>query len=381
VVFLCFWKKPINQLMKDDNIEISRVNNFDLLRLLASLQVFVYHAINHFNLEGSHSILWQALSLFPGVPIFFFISGFLITASFQRNTDKIGTYFKNRLLRIYPALWVCFIFTLLLLVFCESINFGNSHTWLWIAAQLSFLQFYTPDFLRNFGIGNPNGSLWSIVVELQFYVILPLICIILNKINGIFKKNTFIVLLLICSYTICYSNILFPNNESNTNISLIENTQSVMFEKLFTTSIISNFYFFAIGILFYLNWQYLAKFCKQKAMIWWAVYIIYSMVFAIFNEKYYNSKYDNIYAVIALIIMAFAVFSSAFSMPNLSKKLLKHNDFSYGIYIYHMPIINVLLESNFGTNDQKILISIILVSILAILSWYAVEKPTLKLKT
>jgi peptidoglycan/LPS O-acetylase OafA/YrhL len=40
-------------------------------------------------------------------------------------------------------------------------------------AQLSIVQFYNPDFLRGYGVGVLNGSLWTISVELQFYVMLP----------------------------------------------------------------------------------------------------------------------------------------------------------------------------------------------------------------
>lgn len=38
---------------------------------------------------------------------------------------------------------------------------------------MSFVQFYNPDWLRGFGTGVLNGSLWSIPVELQYYVLLP----------------------------------------------------------------------------------------------------------------------------------------------------------------------------------------------------------------
>lgn len=45
---------------------------------------------------------------------------------------------------------------------------------LWAATQLTTFQFYNPGFLRAFGVGVVNGALWSIPVEIQFYMVLPL---------------------------------------------------------------------------------------------------------------------------------------------------------------------------------------------------------------
>lgn len=58
--------------------EISRENNFDLIRLFAALQVLLGHGINHLQILGYDEIL-DVISFFPGVMVFFVISGFLIT--------------------------------------------------------------------------------------------------------------------------------------------------------------------------------------------------------------------------------------------------------------------------------------------------------------
>ena len=50
-------------------------NNFDLIRLFAASQVAITHASEH--LGFNHPII-DAIAFLPGVPIFFFISGFLI---------------------------------------------------------------------------------------------------------------------------------------------------------------------------------------------------------------------------------------------------------------------------------------------------------------
>ena len=93
----------------------SRENNFDLLRLIAATQVVILHTIGHLEINNLNKFT-NILSYFPGVLMFFTISGFLIFSSFDRNKD-LKKYFINRFLRLFPALWFCFIITLGLLLF------------------------------------------------------------------------------------------------------------------------------------------------------------------------------------------------------------------------------------------------------------------------
>ncbi|MES2796182.1 MAG: acyltransferase family protein, partial [Bacteroidota bacterium] len=115
-----------------------RQNNFDLIRLFAALQVLVYHLLNHFKVLDIIPFLPEVLNQFPGVPIFFFISGFLITSSYNNPNSTLKTYFKNRFLRIYPALWVCLLFTIILLFLFNEIEWGNFSFYAWIIAQMTF---------------------------------------------------------------------------------------------------------------------------------------------------------------------------------------------------------------------------------------------------
>ncbi|KZZ60966.1 hypothetical protein A3762_14930 [Oleiphilus sp. HI0125] len=98
------------------NRPLLRNNNFDLLRLIAALQVAFVHGVDHFKVEMPETLM-TVIAAFPGVPIFFVISGFLISAAYDR-TPSMRTYAINRLLRIYPALWFCFIFGLFTVITC-----------------------------------------------------------------------------------------------------------------------------------------------------------------------------------------------------------------------------------------------------------------------
>ena len=172
-------------------------NNFNLIRLFAALQVAIVHSAAYLNIDIKYL---KFLDLFPGVPIFFFISGFLIIKSFKKiKNDKLKNFFYNRILRIYPGLYFCFILTFLSILFSKYLNnidINYYRLFLWLVTQLSFFQFYNPDFFRGYGTGVTNGSLWTISIEIQFYLLIFIVYMLLNK----YKKllivifSTFIIL-------------------------------------------------------------------------------------------------------------------------------------------------------------------------------------------
>ena len=149
-----------------------KINNFDLIRLIAALQVAFHHSLAYLKIEHKYFLV-EISALFPGVPIFFFVSGFLISKSYENNS-VIREYAQNRILRIYPALIVCTFMALLsvwLTGYFTNIKTSIVQVVIWIAGQISFVQFYSPHFMEGFGTGILNGSLWTITVELQFYTL------------------------------------------------------------------------------------------------------------------------------------------------------------------------------------------------------------------
>jgi peptidoglycan/LPS O-acetylase OafA/YrhL len=119
---------------------------------------------------------------YKGVQLFFAISGFIITLPFAKHFIKkekpvsIKNYFLRRLTRIEPpyiiTMLVCFAFIIL----------KNNYTFLQLWPSLFSALFY---FNQNFLIGPTlNGVAWSLEIEVQFYIMAPLICyiFILNKV-------------------------------------------------------------------------------------------------------------------------------------------------------------------------------------------------------
>lgn len=83
-------------------------NNFDLLRLAAAAQVMIGHGT--VPLEYNFTPVFLKLyTLFPGVAIFFVISGFLVTQSFVERGGLLR-FAWARCLRIYPGLALNLLF-------------------------------------------------------------------------------------------------------------------------------------------------------------------------------------------------------------------------------------------------------------------------------
>ncbi|MFZ9846898.1 MAG: acyltransferase family protein [Flavobacteriales bacterium] len=357
----------VHQVSTSPSIE----NNFDLLRLLAALQVVFCHAYEHLNIDHPflNFIYNNVLKYFPGVPIFFCISGFLIFWSFDRNQSKILVFFRNRFLRLYPALWMCLIFTAVLLLICfplvKSDLLSSFDFYKWLLAQASFFQFYTPDLLRFWGVGTPNGSLWTIAVELQFYFFVPLLFLVLQRAASKWKIILFLFMVLSISANIAVG---FLVKES-------------MLHKLSNVFILPYLYYFLIGVVLYKKWTFFANYFEGKFFLWIIVYVLYFVIFGNFLNFNISSYWiSNPFKIISDFLLIFCVVSFAFSKKNLSRRLLKGNDVSYGVYIYHMLIINSFLYFGFQKDVMHLVVALILSGVAGYLSWISIERRFLKRK-
>jgi len=296
------------------------------------------------------------------VPVFFFVSGFLIYLSFSKN-NNLANYTRNRLLRIYPGLWACLVVGIIsVIIFSNSpINFISLSSFKWLVAQVSIGQFYNPDFLREYACGTLNGSLWTIPVELQFYIFVPILFIFKNKI-----KTSFIALCTILSYisqeTMIY---MVANNEGLSNSTIV---------KLFEVSIIPYLWMFLIGCLAQKYSKLIVPWVQNK--LGWAL-LLYAIghLFLGSHLRFTTNNPD----LPSYLITAFLVLSFAYTKPNFGWAWLKKVDLSYGIYIYHMIVINVLIEINFNF-PYPIIVVFIATAGLASASWFLIEKPSLRRK-
>lgn len=349
------------------NIDTSYKNNFDLIRLVAAMQVLILHYINLFGYDGGKGseIVTRIICNFPGVNVFFIISGYLIFQSLDRNSPYV--FAKKRFKRIYPALIVCFLFTIVLLISVNSLNFEELFSFdfiKWVLAQLTIFQFYNPDIIRDFGFSPPNGALWTISVELQFYLFIAVLWYFLLKKRSLKAQNIILITIFIFSaiYNNLFNRYLDPNG---------------LAYKLSFVFVLSYLYFFMAGALIYINRDFFIEKFKGKALVWILLFVVVSSLLDYFQIIYHRYLFNGLSFAMLLLLIGL-VFSVAYTKPQLSGNILKGNDISYGIYIYQMPILNLFFHLHLNTKFYQLLLSLAICIILGFMSWFLIERRVLK---
>lgn len=351
---------------KNINDWVFRENTLDAIRLFAAMQVAVIHVYGYLSPASAiDNPLIRLLGLFPGVPIFFFISGFLITRSFERS-PSIKEFLKNRALRIFPALWVCLIINILMIAstgYFQDKNISIIDTGSLLIAKATFIQFYNPDFLRGFGDGVLNGSLWTICVELQFYILTPLIYILFIQ----RAKNANInIIILITVFLLANQALTILQASFSHHIAW----------KLYKVSFAPWIYMFLLGALAQQNFNAIQRHIKKIPLL--PILVIYLIVASLLRN--FNFDLGNTITPILLPFLILLILRAAYYKPKVINKVFKGNDISYGVYIWHMVFVNQYLHYN-SQGPEITLIALAATIAAAVLSWFFVEKPALSLKT
>ncbi|QTR46419.1 acyltransferase [Thiothrix litoralis] len=158
-------------MLKDNIIKFPKENNLELLRLIFALQVVISHMSSHMEFP-----IPSFISYFPGVPAFFFVSGLLIYTSYLNAPGK--KYITNRFLRLFPGLLIVTAGGILLILFAKGYPFIRENLPIiitWSFSQITIGQAFNPSIFRDIGVGVINGSLWTITVEIIFYLVVPII--------------------------------------------------------------------------------------------------------------------------------------------------------------------------------------------------------------
>lgn len=346
-------------------------NNFDLLRLFAACQVVYLHASGHLGLPKG-GILFDVVTQFQGVAVFFVISGFLVSDSYLRNQD-ISSFLFKRALRIYPAL----IVNILVLELAYGATGGLATTAWAYGKYLSVYLVTASGHFANLAFGGsptytkswffpwyPSGVLWTLTVELSFYLVLPL------------------VLALVARARILGATILFCLMAGSFIISTQATFEFYAAHPSLNELIVPYFWIFGIGVAARVWWDAIAKLFEDKALWWLAICSTLTYIsVSVFNGRaYLEYKIAPDFLVcIRTIVMACTVLSAAFTARHLAS-ILRGNDLSYGLYLWHMLIVTSLVALNLRGHWWLWIIVYGLGFALAAASWFFVEKPALRLK-
>ena len=353
---------------------IDRNNHLIFFRLLFALQVVYMHSAEWLKIP----LLWgghvdKFLRLFPGVPLFFLVSGFLITDSYL-NSGNLKEYFIKRALRIYPALFVNIL--VLELAMYVGKNFNDISVLKYIeyfvlyavtaaSGIAGFIIGIKNDTLYNydgFFSSYPSGVLWTLSVELSFYILLPFILCIKKAII----RNLLLVFLFFASMII--PAIADENFYSASNLN-----------KLLELICLPFLWIFIIGMVIRLYWLDIKKYLVGYGLFYILLYLIFCFATIEFGSGLGDYKKGlEISTVFQIVLLALAMFSMAFSYTNL--KMARSTDLSYSTYLYHMLIVQILISLGFGGSLWLYFIVVAATLAVAYVSWNFIEKPALKLK-
>ena len=352
---------------------MNRNNNFDLLRLFAAFQVVYIHSVAHLALPPG-GVLYVVLSCFPGVACFFVISGFLVTDSYLRS-ESVGNYIFKRALRIYPALVVNLIVIDLVMyvtggllaiqwparyaAFFSVVAVTASHEIGAWATQIPAT--YGPS---SFFTAMPSGVLWTLTVELSFYVVLPIIL-------SLYQSSKTIGLVSIIGLAVA-------------SFAVASQTTSAYLEahSLADCHVGLYFWIFALGILARLEWARLSHIFNGKLVIWAATYGVVTYTLLQFHGSVTSLNYKisvDAIVFVRVTLLAGLILSAAYSFKSAST-VLRGNDLSYSIYLYHMLIVYSLI--GVGLTAQWWLWFVVYgcAALIAAISWFLIERPMLRLK-
>jgi peptidoglycan/LPS O-acetylase OafA/YrhL len=322
-----------------------RQNNFDALRFLGAVAVLVSHS---FPLSyGSKGV--QPLKEFShgqtdlggaAVAMFFIISGFLITKSFEQNPDVVR-FLKARVLRIFPGLIVVLSLTVIAGASVTSLTLGefasNIETieYLTLGITLRYLQYDLPGVFDGNPSSTVNGSLWTLYFEFIMYT-----GVLIAGVSRNLKRGSITL-----AYAVTWVVSVFLWDHSLADLGV----------------------YFLGGATFYL-WRDRIPLSKTLAVL--------STLALVATLRL--GGFQAAAASLGVYLTLFCALSPAVRPPNFAR----WGDLSYGIYIFAWPVqqLVTLALGSAVTWCWNTALSLPVTLALAFVSWHLVEKPALSLK-
>lgn len=324
-------------------------NNFDLLRLLFAGTVCLVHAYE-LSGYGELAVIVSVLSSAVAVKAFFVVSGFLIFMSYERSKST-ASYAFNRVRRIYPAYLVAVMACAigLVVVSTKTVTEYYSVAWLkYVVANLAFLNFLQPTLPGVFDankLAAVNGALWTLKIEVMFYLMVPLFVWLFRKFGHL--------RILVAAYctSLAYAWIFS---------TLAEETGAYIYSEL-ARQLPGQISYFVAGAGLYYFFPVFERYAK---------YFLAAAVAVLLAKTWVSVPLAFLEPLaLATLVVFFGLF---LYVGNAGK----YGDFSYGIYILHFPIIQLLLDSDrFGSNPLGFLAAAVVLSVMAGGGmWHFIEK-------
>ncbi|GFO71418.1 hypothetical protein BJAS_P0875 [Bathymodiolus japonicus methanotrophic gill symbiont] len=340
---------------------------FEIFRALAVSMVLV----GHFT-DAAQDIPLLAKKIgfafgYYGIPLFFIISGFLLTASLVsilKNkhcsfTKVCGVFLEKRFLRIYPAYLVSLIISAIYLdssAFYFLVHFFNVH---------NLFDGYNRSI---------NVVYWTLAVEFQWYLFAPLLIMLFIK-NTIQVQVALLMVFILLSIVLrlYFFNEYLDNKYSLSSLVWVGNDQLYI-----------HLYNFLIGVVLYQFRNITIKIHLSLLLFLMAVlfligYVESDLISGINNYNEQTSQYRILLGYVAILILAFIVFACLHvEISRVPYQVISFISLvSYSLYLYHLPILGFFKAYSLV---WYIYLPVFLFSsiFIAALSYYLIEAPFLR---
>ncbi len=349
-----------------------RVKILDGFRTLAILSVMLYHYYSrwtypreNFNLYpyGNKYTLFNHGNL--GVLFFFIISGFVIAFTLH-NTDNILEFWKRRIARLLPPMFICALITIIFLQLFDSEQlFPDGHSPVNFLFSLTFI---SPELINFFlkHTGAPinvkylSGVYWSLWPEIQFYFIASMVY---YKNPAKFIRNFLLLALLLYCINFLSLYVLHGDNAYT-------HAYGFIFSTLF--NITWYILWFTLGILFY---DIYANKPKKAVYIYTAIIIVLGLFNCTTEER----------LIMGAAVGLFIIFLTRPQLIHFLsyKPIAIVGMASYSLYLLHEDI-GVLLINKYGSYWGQFdflfpIFVIFLLILLSLLNYNFIEKPIYKI--
>lgn len=159
------------------------IRALDGIRAVAALSIVIFHTLLYLHVEylpasQATGNSWYYLSM--GVQLFFTLSGFLLFRPYARalltgaELPSWARFYQRRALRILPVYWV-----ILAVMLATQWRSAGKPLWANVLTHFALIHDSFPRFNRDL-----NGPFWTLAVEVQFYLLLPLIAAGVARVVG-----------------------------------------------------------------------------------------------------------------------------------------------------------------------------------------------------
>lgn len=344
------------------------ITGFDGLRSLAVIGVILYHLLPS-----------QMRGGFLGVPVFFVVSGYLITDLLvqewkQNGKIRLGKFYIRRMKRLYPALVTMLIASSAYITLFQRNLLNNLrgnvvssllyvNNWWQIEHGLSYFDRFAGE--------SPFTHIWSLAVEAQNYLFWPIIFILLMKLVKN-RGKIYLTVSVAALISAIWMAILFTPGQDPTRVYY--GTDTRLFSILMGSSL----------AFIWPSTRLKAQIPKQAKKVLNSIGLV-SLVLLVTAFLFLNDGTTFLYyGGMFLISLVCVVLVAITAHPGASlNRWLTNPVFtwlgkrSYGIYLYQFPIM-IFYEAKFNVANHLVLhtiIEIVLILLITELSYRFVERP------